>query len=107
VADPEQTNERTASVVSSAAIDVGTMLVERLEIDLGRAAAIERVRIASEAVLHLVADRARLEDAEVRARTLVPLAAFVELVIDMTTAAMAANPSDSLLRVLAPLRQSP
>ncbi len=107
LADPQQTDEQTASVVSNAAIDVGTMLVERLEIDLGRAAAIERVRMASEAVLHLIADRARLEEAEVRARTLIPLPAFVELVIDMTTAAISSNPSDSLLRVLAPLRQSP
>jgi AcrR family transcriptional regulator len=107
LADPQQSDERTASVVSQAAIDVGTMLVERLVLDLGRAAAIERVRMASEAVLHLIADRARLEEAALRARSLIPLPVFVELVIDMTTAAIASNPSDSLLRVVAPMRHSP
>ena len=107
LADPQQTDEQTASVVSQAAIEVGTLLVERLELDLGRVAAIERVRMASEAVLHLIADRARLEDAPGRARVLVPLPTFVELVVDMTAAAITSNPSDPLLRVLAPLRHSP
>jgi AcrR family transcriptional regulator len=94
---PGQRAEDTAAVVSRSAIEVGTALVERVAADLGEALAVERVRIASEAVLHVIADRARLEDAAEPLRPVMPLAVFVELVIDMTTAAMTAPPSDALL----------
>jgi AcrR family transcriptional regulator len=99
---PGQTTEETAAVVSQAVIDVGTRLVERLAPDLGFALAVDRVRMASEAVLHLLADRARLEDAPDRARPMMQLPVFVELVIDMTTAAMTAPPSDALLGATRP-----
>jgi len=101
---PLQTNEQTREVVSSAVIEVGTALVERVAIDLGWDAAVDRVRMASDAVLHVIGDRARLEDAGDAARPRMPLPVFVELVIDMTTSAITAPPSDPLLRVLASVR---
>lgn len=104
---PEQTNEQTRNVVSNAVIEVGTALVERVAIDLGWNAAVDRVRMTSDAVMHVIGDRARLEDARDSARPRMPLAVFVELVIDMTTTAMTSPPSDPLLRVLASVRQSP
>jgi len=99
---PRQRAEDTAAVVSKAAIEVGTALVERVAADLGPTLGVERVRMASEGVLHLIADRARLEDAAEPLRPMMPLAVFVELVIDMTAAAMTAPPSDALLAVSAP-----
>jgi AcrR family transcriptional regulator len=94
---PRVRAEDTAAAISKAAIEVGTALVQRLEPELGAALAIERVRMTSEGVLHLIADRARLEDSNEPRRPVMPLPLFVELVIDMTTAAMTAPASTELL----------
>lgn len=97
---PRQSDQDTASVVSPAAIEVGSRLVERLGFDLGFQLAVDRVRIASEAFFHALADRARLEDDPARTRSMMPLPVFVELVIDMVTSAVTAPASDALLRAI-------
>lgn len=97
---PRQSDQDTAALVSPAAIEIGTRLVERLGFELGFQLAVDRVRIASEAVLHALADRARLEDAAARTRSMMALPVFVELVIDMMTSAVTAPASDALLQAI-------
>jgi AcrR family transcriptional regulator len=94
LARPNQTSRQLATHTNPATVANGTELVRRIEGDLGTRFAITRIRAATTAGHHLMAERARLHDAP-RAvlRTLLPLPAFTEVVIDMLTSAVSDPPS--------------
>ena len=76
---------------SPAALAAGRPVYERLAAQLGEALALHRLRTATEAALHVIADRARHDAAPDRTRDLLPLTDFIEDLITMTTAAIDAQ----------------
>jgi AcrR family transcriptional regulator len=91
-AHPSTEVESVSAAAAPALMATALPVFERLESLAGRAFAIHRMRSASEAALHLIADRARAEMAPRPARSLLALPEFIDDVIRMATAAIDAPP---------------
>jgi AcrR family transcriptional regulator len=101
-ARPEPVRERIATVSSAAAWNAGARLLDYLtdERGLDRDFAVQRIWRAMEACMHLVAGRARYEDAPDPRRVEPPLDMFIEDLLDTTCAALAAPISADTRAVL-------
>lgn len=71
-----------------AAVATGAPVFARLAARTNEQFALHRIRTLSEAALHVIADRARHEDAADRTRELVPLEVFIEDLLAMMVAAL-------------------
>ncbi len=82
--------ELLSASASPAAVAMGLPVFEALAERAGPELALHRLRSVAEAALHLLADRARHEEAADRTRDLLPLATFVDDLVAMMTAALGA-----------------
>lgn len=94
VSRPQVAIEDLQAQSSSVAIAAGTTIVELLSEHLPRDAAIERLLVVTQGANHVLADRARLEDAADARRPRVPIALFVSGLIDTMCGALLAPVSE-------------
>ena len=89
--------------VSTEAIDCGTRLLDALERTMPRQLAFDRIFMVTNAVLHVCADRSRVEDSLSPGRRHMSSTDFTENIVDMAHSALFApvhNQVDSLSRVM-------
>ena len=89
-AHPRTDVEAVSTHAAPATVDVGSRLYNRLVVDADPAVVVNRIRTISEAALHVVADRARLEADPKRTRDALPLADVADDLVQTMTAALTA-----------------
>ncbi|GAA0957882.1 TetR/AcrR family transcriptional regulator [Actinocorallia libanotica] len=87
---PQLDIEEVSHLVDPVLTDVGRRIVALVSRSMPRELAVERLFLASQAVLHLLADRAALEDASDNRRRPLPLPLMAANLVDMTVAALTA-----------------
>ncbi|MFC5751855.1 TetR/AcrR family transcriptional regulator [Actinomadura rugatobispora] len=90
LAQPRLAIEEVRSVVDPSLTLAGRALVEIMAADMPRDLAVERLVVASQSAMHVLADRAVLEDAPERRREPLPLPLVARNLVDMTVAALLA-----------------
>jgi AcrR family transcriptional regulator len=90
LAHPELLIEDVQTMVDPALTLTGRALVEIMAETMPRELAVERMVVASQAVMHVLADRAILEDASDSRRRPLPLPLVARNLVDMTAAALTA-----------------
>jgi len=88
VTHPRTDTELLSASATPLTVAAGRPVFERLAALTDEAFAIHRLRSATEAALHLVADRARHENAPDRSRPMPALPEFIDDLIEMTIAAI-------------------
>jgi AcrR family transcriptional regulator len=87
---PQLAIEEVRSVVDPSLTLAGRALVEIMAAGMPRDLAVERLVVASQSAMHVLADRAVLEDAPERRREPLPLPLVARNLVDMTVAALGA-----------------
>ncbi|MEO5875706.1 MAG: TetR/AcrR family transcriptional regulator [Streptosporangiaceae bacterium] len=87
---PDLAVEEVQYLVDSALTLASRRLIELMSRQMPRDLAVERLFVASQAVLHVLADRAVLEDNPQTRRRLLPLPLVAANLVDMTVAALTA-----------------
>jgi AcrR family transcriptional regulator len=90
LAHPELAIEDVHTMVDPALTRAARVLVEIMAETMPREVAVERMVVASQSVMHVLADRAILEDASDSRRRPLPLPLVAHNLVDMTAAALAA-----------------
>ncbi|MFF5264826.1 TetR/AcrR family transcriptional regulator [Actinomadura viridis] len=90
LAHPHLAVEEMESLVDLSLTRAGRDLVKIMAEGMPRELAVERLVVASQSVLHVLADRAVLEDAPVSRRRPLPLSLVARNLVDMTVSALTA-----------------
>ena len=91
---PQVAIEDMQAQSTRAAVSAGLTIVELLSASMPRVAAIERMLVVTQGANHVLADRARLEDAVAARRVPVPIRLFISGVIDAMCGALSASVSE-------------
>lgn len=89
-ARPERRFDDFITHAPSEVVEAGSTLIELMAAHMPARLAVERLLAVSQAVMHICADRARVEDAAATGRRPLPLDEWVENVIDMAYGAVMA-----------------
>lgn len=98
---PALTVEEVQYLVDPALTRASRALIALMEASMPRELAVERLFLASQAALHVLADRAALQDAPDNRRVLLPLPLMTANLVDMTVAALTAPVSAATARIAA------
>jgi AcrR family transcriptional regulator len=90
LARPALAIEEVSTLVDPSLTRAGRTLVETMTRDMPRDLAVERLVVASQSIMHVLADRAVLEDAPDSRRRPLPLSLVARNLVDMTVAALTA-----------------
>ncbi|MDN3357604.1 TetR/AcrR family transcriptional regulator [Actinomadura sp. DC4] len=92
--------EDVQTIVDPALTLAARTLVEVMSASMPRELAVERLVVASQSIMHAMADRAIVEDCEESRRRPLPLSVVAQNLIDMTTAALTAPVDPATRRYL-------
>ena len=98
---PQLAGEEVQYLVDPALTEASRRLIALMEAVMPRELAVERLFLASQSALHLLADRAALEDAPDSRRRPLPLPLTAANLVDMTVAALTAPVSEETARIAA------
>ncbi|WP_157963934.1 TetR/AcrR family transcriptional regulator [Actinocorallia populi] len=98
---PRLTVEEVQYLVDPALTEASRRLIVLMSRSMPRELAVERLFLASQSALHVLADRAALEDAPDNRRRLLPLPLMTANLVDMTVAALTAPVGAQTARIAA------
>lgn len=98
---PQLAVEEVQHLVDPALTEASRRLIALMEAVMPRELAVERLFLASQSALHLLADRAALEDAPDSRRRPLPLPLMTANLVDMTVAALTAPVGEETARIAA------